>query len=118
MSIKRRLLNSGGRGSFSMEAWKFSIYLMVPILASVYFDSPENLRKSADYWKFVTYPSNPNTGLKEQIVKSQQQEAQRIAYREQLAQLQQVNAAPKAKVEKMYGWWRVDQWWKSGEKQG
>ena len=39
-----------GRQGLYLEAWKFSVYLAVPILASVYYSDPDNQRYWADYW--------------------------------------------------------------------
>lgn len=84
-----------GRRGFWLEGWKFGMYLMVPICASFYFDNPDNQRKAQDYWKFVQYPANPNTGMKESIEQAAKLQKQREVYREQLQLLQEANA-PKA----------------------
>lgn len=75
------------RGSFGLEAFKFSLYLLVPLAASAYFNNPENQRRSQDYWKYVTYPANPNTGLKEQLQELSRLQESREAYRNQLQSL-------------------------------
>ena len=56
-----------GTTGFYLEGWKFSVYLAVPLFASWYFGDPQRQREAANYWQFVKYPANPNTGLKEQI---------------------------------------------------
>ena len=76
-----------GRQGFLLEGWKFAIYLLVPITASIYYNNPENQKKSADYWQYVKYPANPSTGWKEQIELMQSQQKQREVYRQQLQQL-------------------------------
>ena len=73
-----------GRQGFLLEGWKFAIYLLVPITASIYYNNPENQKKSADYWQYVKYPANPSTGWKEQIELMQSQQKQREEYRQQL----------------------------------
>lgn len=76
-----------GKQGLYLEAWKFSVYLLVPIVASVYFSDPERQKKSADYWQFIKYPANPNINLKKQIEELAAKEKQREVYREQLKEL-------------------------------
>lgn len=73
-----------GRQGFLLEGWKFGIYLLVPIGASVYYSDPNRQRAAADYWQYVRYPPNPNIGLKQQIEDMAKQQKQREAYNEQL----------------------------------
>ena len=54
-----------GRAGFQLEAWKFGIYISIPIVASMIFNSPTVQKASADYFQFLKYPANPNTNLKE-----------------------------------------------------
>jgi Pet100 len=98
-----------GRPGFMLEAWKFGVYLLVPITASIYFNSPENQKKAADYWQYVKYPPNPSTGWKEQIELVGSQQEQREAYRRQLQQLNAVTESdpPSEPPESKGGtWWR------------
>jgi hypothetical protein len=82
----------GKRGLY-LEAWKFSVYISLPIIASVYHANPENQKYWADYWQFIKYPENPNTNVKQKIQElAQQKEEQRqqhLAYQQQLQALQQ-----------------------------
>jgi Pet100 len=101
-----------GRPGFALEAWKFGVYLLVPITASIYFNSPENQKKAADYWQYVKYPPNPSTGWKEQIELISTQKEQREAYRRQLQQLNAVQESnigivpSEPKEENGGNWWR------------
>ena len=70
-----------------LEGWKFGVYILIPITASMYFGNPERQKQAADYWGYVKYPPNPNTGMKEQIEALRKQKEQRQAYREQLKEL-------------------------------
>jgi Pet100 len=81
-----------GRQGFLLEGWKFAIYLLVPITASIYYNNPENQKKSADYWQYIKYPANPSTGWKEQIDLMQSQQKQREVYRQQLQQLNDISS--------------------------
>jgi Pet100 len=93
--IRKKLLNTGGRGSFSMEAWKFAVYLAVPIAASVYFSNPGRMRQTAEYWKFVEYPANPNVGIKEDIIAAQKQwQNHHEAHQRSMAELHERNKKP------------------------
>jgi Pet100 len=82
-----------GRQGFMLEGWKFGVYLLVPLTASIYYNSPENQKKSADYWQYVTYPANPSTGWKDQIELLQSQKEQRRIYRQQLERLNGLDSA-------------------------
>jgi hypothetical protein len=82
-----------GRNGLYLEAWKFSVYISVPIIASVYHSNPENQKYWADYWQFIKYPENPNTNVKQKIQElaqaRQEQRQQSLAYQQQLQALQQ-----------------------------
>mmetsp|Transcript_57216 Transcript_57216/g.139502 ORF Transcript_57216/g.139502 Transcript_57216/m.139502 type:complete len:103 (-) Transcript_57216:359-667(-) len=81
-----------GRQGLYLEAWKFVVYISIPVFASVYYSNPENQKIMADYWKFIEYPENPNTHVKEKIEELAKEKAeqrqQRQAYQDQLRQLQ------------------------------
>ena len=78
----------------------------------------------ADYYQYIKYPENPNTGVKEQIEElirqRKLQEEQNAAYREQLQTLQQAADRSKkfetdlkqegTKTEGL-SWWRRLGWW-------
>jgi Pet100 len=76
------------RSGFYLEAWKFAVYLSIPLAASWYFNEPARQRAAADYWKFVYYPPNPNTNIKEQVEVLRKQQAQRKVYQAQMMELQ------------------------------
>lgn len=105
-----------GRQGFYLEAWKFAVYISIPIIASVYYTDPDRQKEMADYWKFISYPENPNTNVRQKIQelakeKAEQRE-QRLAYQRQLQELQR--AAERAQnvdgkiVNKMDGANQVD----------
>lgn len=82
----------GLRQGFYLEAWKFSVYLSLPIFASWYYSFPETQRYWADYWQFIKYPENPNTNVKQKIrelaEQKEKEKEQRLVYRRQLEELQ------------------------------
>jgi Pet100 len=82
-----------GKQGLYLEAWKFSIYISLPIIATVYHSNPETQKYWADYWRFITYPENPNTNVKQKIQElaqqKQEQREQHLAYQQQLQALQQ-----------------------------
>lgn len=82
-----------GKTGMRLEAWKFGIYLFIPIAASVYFNDPERQRYWADYFQFLKYPSSPNTNLKSQfedlVEQQEKQKQQRDEYAEQMRKLQE-----------------------------
>jgi Pet100 len=109
----RKLFNTGGKGSFAMEAWKFAVYLAVPIGASIYYSSPGRMKETAEYWKFIEYPANPTVGIKEQILLAHKQKEQREAYRKQLQALHQPNKPSEPEdQEAKPGFWRRLFGWK------
>ncbi|KAG7374274.1 Pet100 cytochrome c oxidase assembly protein [Nitzschia inconspicua] len=81
-----------GKKGLYLEAWKFSIYISLPIIASVYHSNPETQKYWADYWRFITYPENPNTNVKQKIQElakqKEEQREQHVAYQQQLQALQ------------------------------
>jgi Pet100 len=78
-----------GRRGFYLEAWKFGVYLLIPISATWYFGDPKRQKRHAEYWSYVEYPANPNVGLAEQVKELQKKQAQHQVYRQQLQQLGQ-----------------------------
>ena len=42
-----------GKAGMRLEAYKFGLYISVPILASIIFNEPEVQRKCADYFQFL-----------------------------------------------------------------
>jgi hypothetical protein len=82
-----------GKQGLRLEAWKFSVYLVIPIVASVAFNNPERQKYWADYFHFLKYPANPNIGLKEEFEelrkKREQEKQQRQEYAEQMKRLHQ-----------------------------
>ena len=81
----------GKRGIY-VEAYKFAVYISIPIIASVYYSEPETQRYWADYWQFIKYPENPNTNMKEKIQamidERKKQEEQHKVYQQQMRDLQ------------------------------
>lgn len=81
-----------GRQGLYLEAWKFGVYISIPVIASAYFSDPNTIKEQAEYWKFIEYPENPNTNVRQKIQKlakeKEQQREQRMAYQRQLQALQ------------------------------
>jgi hypothetical protein len=100
-----------GRQGMYLEAWKFGVYLMIPIVATAYYAAPQRQKAAADYWQFVKYPANPNTDLRKNIQKELEQDKQREVYRQQLSQLMkepQNDAEEQAEPSKSKRpWWRI-----------
>lgn len=82
-----------GKQGFQLEAWKFAMYISVPIIASVYFNDPNHQRYWVDYFQFLKYPANPNTNLKRQfedmLEQTEKQKLQRQEYTQQMQKLQE-----------------------------
>ena len=81
-----------GRKGMRLEAYKFGLYISVPIFASIIFNEPEVQKWCADYFKFLTYPANPNTNLREefeQLAKQRELEKEKRAkYAEEVQRMQ------------------------------
>ena len=81
-----------GKAGMRLEAYKFGLYISVPILASIIFNEPEVQRKCADYFQFLKYPANPNTNLREEFEQLARQRAlereQRAKYAEEVQRMQ------------------------------
>ena len=93
-----------GKQGLRLEAYKFGLYLFVPIVASVTFNDPDVQKVCADYFQFLKYPANPNTNLKgefEELLKKRELEKeQRILYAQQVKKLQQ--SAQKSRQDKQH----------------
>jgi len=80
-----------GRTGLRLEAWKFIVYLAIPIGASVAYNEPKLQRFSADYFQMLKYPANPNVNLKKEFEelreKKQMEKEQRQVYNEQMKKL-------------------------------
>ncbi len=103
-----------GRAGMKLEAYKFGLYLIIPITASFAFNEPTVQRWAADYFQFLKYPANPNTNLKEEfeelLKKKELEKEQMKAYAEQVQKLQEsaqqsrIAAAAKEAEGKRAGW--------------
>ena len=114
-----------GRQGFKLEAFKFGIYIFIPIIASFGFNNTTVQQTCADYFQFLKYPANPNTRLKEEfediVRKSELEKEQRKKYLDQLRELNEsaqrsTNLTSNNHLEKKDyqsktgGWFR---WWRS-----
>lgn len=114
------------KSKFYLEAWKFGIYVTIPIIASIYYSDPETQRYWADYWQYIKYPENPNTNVREKIKQlaeeKELQREQRLAYQQQLQRLQQAaERASKIQEEEIINadpipWWKRAGRWFAGSK--
>ena len=90
-----------GKQGLRLEAWKFGVYLSLPIIASFTFNEPRVQQFCADYFQFLKFPANPNVNLKEQFEELAEKRKieleQRKAYQEELKRMQE-NAAEKRKL--------------------
>ena len=66
-----------GRQGFYLEAWKFGVYVSIPVIASAYFSDPQTIKEQAKYWKFIEYPENPNTNVRQKILKLAKEKEER-----------------------------------------
>ena len=106
-----------GKKGLYLEAWKFSVYISLPIIASVYHANPETQKKWADYYKFIQYPENPNTKVKQKIQalakEKEEKREQHLAYQKQLQELQasaERSQNYKMDEEKTSWWGRIGGW--------
>ena len=84
-----------------MEAWKFAVYITVPIFASVVYNEPELQRVCADYFQFMKYPANPNTNLREEFEElSKKRALERESRKEHAEMVRQMHEAAKKSREK------------------
>lgn len=104
-----------GRAGFALEGWKFGIYLGIPILASWWYGDPERQKAAADYWRYVQYPANPNTNMKEKFLEQRKKyEEQRAVYSEQLKQLDKMAKVDKDEHQNK-GFWSKLAFWRKEE---
>ena len=85
-----------GRQGMKLEAFKFGIYIGIPVLAAGFFNEPETVRWFVDYFQYVKYPAPASADpelrkqLKEQAEKRKLIQQQRNEYKKQLNQLDQL----------------------------
>ena len=82
-----------GRPGIALEVWKFGVYLMIPVGASIYYNDPARVKQNADYWQFIKYPPSDPDKVREEVHERIQREKkeleQRRIYLEQMKQLQE-----------------------------
>ena len=103
-----------------LEAWKFGVYILVPIAASAWYNNPDIQKRSADYFQFMKYPPSPNTNLREEfeslVKKREVERGQRSEYAAQMKKLQEAaqnsraqedaGSAAEKKAQRRAGWFR------------
>ena len=91
-----------GKQGMRLEAFKFSVYLIIPISASLTFNDPRVQEWAANYFQFLKYPANPNTNLKEEfedlLKKKREEKEQRRIYAEQIQKLQDTAKASRLEL--------------------
>ena len=73
-----------GKQGLYLEAWKFGVYISIPIFASYYYSDPARVKATVEYWQYVKVPPNPNAGMKQRIEEMLLQEQKQKAYLEQI----------------------------------
>ena len=93
-----------GKQGLRLEAWKFGVYLSLPIAASLVFNEPRVQRFCADYFQFLKYPANPNVNLREEFEelakKREVENEKRKAYMQELKKMQE-GAAEKRRLREL-----------------
>jgi len=105
-----------GRQGFKLEAWKFAVYLIIPIGASMAFNEPKVQEVCADYFQFLKYPASPNVNLREEFEELQEkrrlEKEQRQAYADQVQKLQESAQQGRREDEVESGRKGWSRWWK------
>mmetsp|Transcript_25541 Transcript_25541/g.39219 ORF Transcript_25541/g.39219 Transcript_25541/m.39219 type:complete len:133 (+) Transcript_25541:158-556(+) len=127
-----------GRQGLYLEAWKFGVYISIPIFASWYYSYPETQQYWADYWQYIKYPENPNTNVRQKIKElgeqKEKEKEQRMVYQQQLRELQKaaersesyrknetttaLPVVPEGEVKASASWWKRAGGWVAGSKTG
>ena len=110
-----------GKAGLRLEAFKFGIYVGVPIAASLFFSDPETVKYFVDYFKYIEYPPTENTSdrvkkdIDERIKSRKIYEKQHKEYQEQLKKLNE-RAKVKNIEDEVYephqSWWRLSGWFR------
>lgn len=106
------------RGNFPIEIWKFSVYLIVPLVASIYIANPKNQKQNAEYWKFVQYPANPTTGIKDNILEMQKNQQKLEQVRQELRAMDLQNELEVQEELEQSKEWFWKRWWVRLRKNG
>lgn len=90
-----------GRQGLRLEAWKFGVYISLPIAASFVFNEPKVQRYCADYFQFLKFPANPNVNLRQEFEelaeKRRVENEKRKKYMDELKKMQE-GAAEKRRL--------------------
>merc|ERR1719162_71226 len=106
-----------GRKGMRLEAFKFGVYIGIPVVASGLFNDPETIRWFVDYFKFVTYPapasSNPEfrKQLEDQTRQRKLIREQKEQYAEQLRKLDEVASSRDIQLDGKIDekpWWQAN----------
>jgi protein PET100 len=81
---------------FPLEAFKFSIYLSIPVIATVVYAEPENMQKIVNYTKYIVYPAE---GPKPPLGDEMEQQEVTLRLRRQREEMQARVSAKKREVE-------------------
>ena len=115
-----------GPTGFRIEAFKFMIYISIPIIASQLFNNPETTQRIVDYYKFIEYPPEDadTTEMKKDLQEMQSKLAQarmrKILMQRQLEGLDESMSQKSSdegifherggKTEKVTSWWNIRTW--------
>jgi Pet100 len=47
-----------GKQGFALEVWKFGVYLMIPVGASIYWNDPDRQKRNTEYWQVRGFRSD------------------------------------------------------------
>jgi Pet100 len=104
-----------GRQGFALELWKFGVYLMIPVGASIYYNDPDRVKQNADYWQFIKYPpSDPDKvreEVQERIQREKKEQKQRQIYLEQMKKLQESANRSKQQQQRQQDGAKSNGWW-------
>ena len=97
---------AGKAGGFRLEAFKFSVYIALPVTATYLCNDPERVRWMIDYFKYIKYPPSSTSQMDEPLADQINREFKRRAgnreamtgYREQLRSLDDLEGQRKARA--------------------
>jgi len=114
-----------GRTGFRIEAFKFAIYLSIPIIATQVFNNPDWTQRLVDYYKYVEYPpEDANTTQMKQDLEDlkknlEQAKRKKMLMQRQLQSLDQMVEGTKSETTdavkgegevKAARWWNIGSW--------
>ena len=59
--------SKAGHGGLALEGFKFAVYLLIPIGATIVYSDPANMKSIVDHFKFISFPPDQYAASKSKL---------------------------------------------------